>query len=224
MQCVNEHFLSGCHFDKAFRNPCRSDIEMSAKLELSTTGERPATEAEPPVDGAATPSSPATASNFSEQQQMKLRSIASRTGLLKLFVQNSLLSREAARSIEPSLIMEENGQVQEKTMVLYLLTAMIALTVLVTVVLIVVVINWTKVRLARTLSSADSQQVAAGAGSHYLSNQQHHSRRQQQQLSGRPSSRSSRNERANGVVKPLGQVSVVVAKSRRQTAVDNSVL
>lgn len=95
--------------------------------------------------------------NFSQEQQMKLRSIAARGNLLDFLVENTLLSQGAARAVEPFLgdtfgSVRLNGSSSyltggsgaQERIVIYLLTAMVAITVVVTAAMIVVIINWTK--------------------------------------------------------------------------------
>jgi len=208
MYCINEHFLEGCNFDRVFRNPCSEDQQHSEEEEEERSGKL--------VGGARgefggrqsnrTSGSESSETgkqqqwaDFNADQQNKLRSIASRTGLLDLLVRNSLLSKGAARAIEPlvELTPADMPTPQEK-IVVYLLVAMIALTGLLTVVMVVLVINWTRFRLSAGCDGAAAAAAAAEEGpaqrrqegrqvesrrrSHYLSNQQQQQQQPEPQL------------------------------------------
>lgn len=225
MHCTNERFLSGCNFDQAYQNPCQAVDDdntdnikdKSARLELapdsksSATLEQPGTGIEEKAE-------------FNEEQQMKLRKIATtRAGLLNLL--------GATRAIEP-LINEtsRSSQAQEKIFV-YLLIVMVVLTILVSIAMIVLIANWTRLKF---FGSQQSSQEASGGqntttlpqqqpqqvlSNHYLSNQrQIHSHRHPYRTSRSPSVNRSE-------PKPLGSVNVVVSKSRRHMhGMDNSAL
>lgn len=156
MQCINVHFLDGCAFDQAFPNPCRDEeTEKSGKLQTINDGisklsvendkiqdmdNNSESFENTLIDGLAR-------SNFNDEQQMKLRNIAStRAGLLNLLVGNTLLEK-STRALEP-LLGEERSPNQEK-IVVYLLMAMIGLSGLITIVMIVLIINWTRIKISK---------------------------------------------------------------------------
>lgn len=260
MHCINERFLDGCNFDEAYQNPCHSsepdegddeehdnsEIHMkntndrgggkdskSARLEFDDQSENKSVVTAPGSN------SDNSGSGFNEEQQMKLRKIAStRAGLLNLI--------GAARAIEPLINNQESpsgaSQTQEKIFV-YLLIAMVVLTILVSIVMIVLIVNWTKLKLftgqnqnqnqelngqnASALvqqQQQQHQQQSTQLGNNYMSNQrQHYSNHRHPHRHSRSGTVSSSYSRSS---KPLGSVSVVVSKSsRRHThGVDNSAL
>lgn len=243
MYCINERFLHGCNFDAAYKNPCRSDEDAKQSANKSAK-----LEAEPDSKSNDNSSSTKFDStndlNFSDEQQMKLRSIASRAGLLNILVENTLLNKGAARAISPLIDVagsspagptqslsptNDNDNPSQGKIVVYLLAAMIVLTVLVTVAMILVIINWTRVKLANNNQIGQQvraeERVESQPGRQYLSNQQHHSRNHQSNHNtSRHTSRSSSNQLDRNVsVKPLKSVSVVKS-SRRQGTINNSVL
>lgn len=233
MYCINEHFLQGCNFDVAYQNPCRADEDVRA------TGDRSAKLEAAPADYNDTTHFDSTNDlNFSDEQQMKLRTIASRAGLLNILVENTLLNKGAARAIGPLIngatsstssapsSPDNDGQSQGK-IVVYLLMAMIVLTVLVTVAMIFVIINWTQVKMSRNSNQEGSAEERSAErtrtpGRQYLSNQQHHLRGHQHHNS-RHTSRSSAINMDRDIVKPLGSASVIKT-SRRQGSINNSAL
>lgn len=218
MRCISEHFLAGCRFDAAYPSPCRSELEVegshgtqthpSERLVAGGAGHGPA-EQDNRAPGPSEPEDEAWGAHkdrrpdFSQEQQMKLRSIAARGGLLDLLVENGLL---AGRPLAGPMAAPAASQ---ERIVIYLLMAMVAVTILATVAMFVVIINWTK---ART-SPGQGQPVTGGhqaprPGSglawaegprpvepsefratqfahHYLANQQHHLRRHQRHSVGR---------------------------------------
>lgn len=239
MHCINERFLEGCNFDEAYPNPCHSneddnnnDGEIGANNYTSKVGNK---DKSAKLELGQVENSTLLAgskmnkegSDFSEEQQMKLRKIATiRAGLLNLI--------GAARAIEPLINTDSSAssQTQEKVFV-YLLIAMVILTILVSIVMIVLIVNWTKLKLfgnrnhgqdligqnTSVMVPVPRNQVQPQLGNNYLSNQrQHYSNRHPYR-----NSRSSSRDRSK--VKPLGSVSVVVSKSRRHGhGVDNSAL
>lgn len=241
MYCINEHFLHGCNFDAAYKNPCRVDEDAkqaanrSAKLEVTPdlkTGNNNDTNRFDSTNDL----------NFSDEQQMKLRTIASRAGLLNILVENTLLNKGAARAIGPlingatsasgpaqSSSLAEAERQSESKIVVYLLMAMIVLTVLVTMAVILVIINWTRVKFANQgereakVPEAEPQRVDPQPGRQYLSNQHHHSRSRQHH-NGRHTSRGSSIQTDRSItVKPLDSIGVVKS-SRRQGGINNSAL
>lgn len=151
MYCINEHFLTGCTFDQAFPNPCRheEESERSGKLQSANASSKLVEHEDDTTSGANADKRPLLSrTNFNEEQQMKLRTIAStRAGLLNLLVENSLLEK-STRALEPLLNSDDHSQSQEK-IVVYLLMAMIVLTALITIVMVVLIINWTRVKLSK---------------------------------------------------------------------------
>lgn len=93
---------------------------------------------------------PERVSSFSEEQQMKLRSIAARGGLMDYLLENTLVAQGAARAFEPFLAQGNSGggpvsrTSDQEQIVIYLLISMVLVTVLVTVAMIVVVLNWAR--------------------------------------------------------------------------------
>lgn len=221
MHCTNQHFLAGCNFDEAYPNPCHSsgmvDGGESGRLVDESTDKRLNDENQ-------LNDTQRHQLTFKEQQQMKLRSIATRSSLLNMLVENSLLSKGAAKTIAPLLDNDAEDSSHER-IVLYLLIAIVALTIMVTVVMVMVIFSWTKSKLSgeKQQEQPIGQQTIAN-GNHYLSNQQHQSRRHH---SSRPSSRldDTSNRVMLGKQQPLGPMSVVVTKGRRSSStIDNSVL
>jgi hypothetical protein len=228
LYCINEHFLAGCRFDAAYPNPCTVDESGGAhhhrhQAELGGHERRPderrqeqqarrkATNAKlseqtrPPSAGSDSLAADRTR-NFSEQQQMKLRSIAARGGLMDFLLENTLVAQGAARAIEPFLAAAPGGGArptgEPEQIVVYLLVAMVLITILVTVAMIVVVLNWARPRPPAGQQHqpglrAKSMDELRGGGtggqllterlayppaiSHYLSNQYQHQQHQQQQ-------------------------------------------
>lgn len=217
MFCINENFLHGCSFDEAFPNPCHIDepnppSSKSAKLELEGSNKL----AKELLEN--------NRLNFTEEQQMKLRSIAGRSGLLNFLLENSILNNGPVRSIVDANPMANDYQ---DKLVFYLLTAMVGLTVLLIVVMIVMLINWTRLRLSEEKQSGsietgkDINQMPESRTRHYLSNQHHHQLR-------RPRSNSSHLSSNRTIIKSssTAPVGMVVSKSGRRLSgvIDNSVL
>lgn len=176
MQCINEHFLTGCRFDAAYPNPCKSDDHHEGQHHhqpqpTSGSGANDGDEhdnngavreagpnhlaklVETEHDAAtktSTANKPDRSNNFSEEQQMKLRAIAARGGLMDFLLENTLVAQGAARAFEPLLGagVTRGGAAsrssEQEQIVIYLLIAMVLITVLVTVAMIVVVLNWTR--------------------------------------------------------------------------------
>lgn len=223
MYCVNTHFLKGCNFDEAYKNPCQNDDTVSnrkAKLNIQSA-------AAPGRQQGSDIEANDNRFNFSEEQQMKLRTIASKTGLLNFLVENSLLNNGPARSVLNSA---GDYQPQEK-IVFYLITAMVALTVSLIIIVIVVFVNWTRLKLA-----SKKQQKMEQLKNHYLSNQQQHlassrSRHYHHQRPSRssivaPTSNKNALDRRPGkaLVKPVALMTSTGASRRYGETIDNSVL
>lgn len=170
MRCTNAHLLSGCTFDVAYPNPCVDDVP-------------PAT---PPTSATSKP--PPTSDDdlaFSDEQQMKLRSIASRSGgLIDILYANSLTQRDGGLHKPPTdgasaKLLDANGHAlppppptsqqqqpqqassSSEKIVIYLLMAMVAMTVLVTLAMIGVIVNWTRKSQAANAAAVAAATAAA---------------------------------------------------------------
>lgn len=227
MRCVNEHFLEGCRFDEAFPNPCREE----EKEEEAGQGER-----EP---GAAAVSKltqelQREGLDFSDEQQMKLRTIAARggAGLLDVLLENTLISHGAAAraAVEPLLIRgpaapapSEVSTLQER-IVIYLLVAMVLITVLITAAMIFVTLNWARARSATGAGSDEAapepevkgpnmaeRAACPPAISQYLSNQYHHKMQLQMQQLARPRQHQWRAHPVGGAAWPTGSGQAALA-------------
>lgn len=244
MYCINERFLAGCSFDKAYPNPCESPAEPSAKLQ--------AAQKQPTAEGSATLVEGLR--DFNKEQQMKLRSIASKAGLLNVLVENSLIGR-GIRTMDSALLdasADISSRDQEK-LVIYLLIGIVVVTILVTIVMILVMISSNSTRQRSKTSRAqravldqlsstqlprhagvhekivDHSQAVKRISNHYLSNQ-HQSRLRPHQLAGVISTTAHHHQhhsksRSSG--KPFAGTAagVVMNKGRvYRDDIDNSVL
>lgn len=218
MHCINTHFLRGCNFDEAYRNPCQSD-------ELTLTNQRAKLDLMPEVNHFGDSNSDLDKpyqSDFNEEQQMKLRNIATRTGLLNFLMENSLLKYGPSRS----MINSGNDYQPQERIIYYLLTSMVALTVILIIIVIVVLFNWTKLKLASGKQQKQIQQTSQ-LKNHYLSNQQQHSSRSRHHHHHRASRTSGLSGTTTGGKGLMNQVGAGIprASSRRTSeAIDNSVL
>lgn len=203
MRCINERFLAGCQFDEAYPNPCLENDVLTVPKDGEAEGD--SNEIKLTGEDEGTPSVFKQPS-FTDEQQMKLRNIATRGSLLDILVENSLLNnKNAAKLMEPignggnvvALGGETLGSRPQDRIIIYLLIAMVALTIFVTVAMIVVLLNWSKLRASdeTPVSSGTSplgsnsnselvREVMRSRGprgsvtSNYLANQHHvHSRR-----------------------------------------------
>lgn len=222
MRCINHSFLDGCTFDEAFRNPCEDD--QDAKSDSKSQSANNLTDSNSLLDSRLL--------NFTDEQQMKLRSIATRSGLLDLFlVENSLLNKGNAKVIEPFIggtFGAADQQQRQEKIVVYLLMAMIAVAFLVTVVMIIIIVNWTQVKFCKSEEQTEKSETKLDErtlqmdSSRLRSHQRSRSRHQYLD--------SHKVNRNLGLVErsgksSLGPVSVIVSKSsRRHENVDNSAL
>lgn len=74
-RCINEHLLAGCHFDRAYPNPCNSDetnLDNNKQTALQDSSQKSAK------------LNDENELTFSDIQQLRLRKIAARTRLLHL--------------------------------------------------------------------------------------------------------------------------------------------
>lgn len=202
MRCTNEHFLSGCNFDRAYTNPCSvKRFEASPKLLKKGEEEEEREDKQATVVG----SEP----DFNQRQQMKLRSIAAGSNLLDLIVERTLLAG-ASQTISPAGSAIQSRQVQDQTL-LYLLIAIISVIVLLALILVAFMCG-----CPERETGGQGQVVATPRSANYMNNQQLNRNRHHLQANGRPN------------IKTIpGPISVVVTKGRsRHTGkiIDNSVL
>lgn len=254
MYCINEHFLSGCHFDEAYPNPCHQqqhqsddtttsgDDEDVAKgsstnedadreEEEEDEGEEFETDERQPMGRIVASDDLQIGRNFTLEQQMKLRNIASHGKLFDILMENTLLSKP----MEP--IVKETLNSPEK-IVVYLLFAMVTVTIVVTIAMILLIINWTRTRASQINNNGGPQENdkppmeevkqstmrSPQHQHHYLSNQQHHHNTHTSRHPYLQSSSGSRSRHGDNVLSDRGKVSVVVSKGRRHNRVDSSAL
>lgn len=184
-----------------------------------------------------TPKYPNKESGFNREQQLKLRSIATRGGLLDILVENTLLNK-GARIVEP--FFGDGSQSSQERIVIYLLMAMIVITTLVTVAMTLVVIFWVKSRTSAQGSDKNRQdEFSSDKGTrlsapgryvneqlqHYPQQYHHNSRRQHPYLSQSSARQSAQGNHLVGDRAKTPNV-IVTAKpaSRRHSRIDSSAL
>lgn len=200
MHCINEYFIEGCHFDEAFRNPCK-EVEPAK----TSSAQTPAMKSNPQgvlariVDqrepgeefGVALGDISAKArQNFSQEQQMKLRAIATGNRLIDTVIGKDGLIGRAPLDAISSFNDETNAKPFEKsseTLIIYLLVTMIVVTLIATIVIVVVAVTCTRPKATdselqtRSEKSADatvdSKMVTANALRQSLSERNHSSRK-----------------------------------------------
>lgn len=169
LRCINEHFFEGCRFDGVFPNPCNEHVESSADADETPKGVQPATGSLEPT-GPKRDKSELESQNelkFREEQQMKLRSIAARggagAGLLELLLENTLSTRgsPARMTMEPlsptgDTRLGSSEPTPQERIVLYLLAAMVIITILVTAAMIFVILSWARVHESRAGDNANN--------------------------------------------------------------------
>lgn len=254
MYCINERFLDGCSFDKAYPSPCESDVEpagrdtphqSNGKLQQPARGEQ--------ADAADDADLVGSLRDFNREQQQKLRSIASKAGLLNVLVENSLIGK-GIRTLDPLLdgadgVTRDPGRRSDQDrLVIYLLMAIVVVTILVTIVMILVLVSSTsrKSKTSRAqqavLDQLNSSQLPRNQGSdkivnaslatvkrssnHNYPNSQNHTRIRPYHVP-KTMLPTTNNRQATS---PVGTVSIMTmnSKSRRHRnnvdIVDNSVL
>lgn len=165
--------LAGCRFDAAYPNPCSSsngdNVATSPGFDVEGNDVK-AADRKKPTDRLRSQQAAGEeqadqnggreregngAGSFSEEQQKKLRSIAARGGLMDFLLENTLVAHGAARAFgqpngSSSQTRESSGRhahgSEPEQIVVYLLIAMVLVTVLVTVAMIMVVLNWARLR------------------------------------------------------------------------------
>lgn len=160
MHCINEHFFDGCHFDEAFRNPCKGvdSKESSAGIQVPASKSKlqsglarivdlnePTEELRPAVGEGGAPRR-----NFSQEQQMKLRAIATGNRLIDAVVGSERIIGRVPLSPIDSFGDQTNTKhfakpiENSETLIIYLLITMIVVTLVATTVIVVVAITCTK--------------------------------------------------------------------------------
>lgn len=176
MRCINQHLLLGCQFDAAYPNPCREndhddDEELGQRQQQQQAddkgrGKQAAEQRH--LQSGARKSKQLEANEFGRNQQSRLRAIAAgrQGGLFDLVLENTLLGRlvgpqwllepgrpmvvgsnESDSALISSLLAagEHSSSAQER-IVMSLLVAMVAMTILITGAMLFVVLQWAKVR------------------------------------------------------------------------------
>lgn len=245
MECINERFLDGCNFDKAYPNPCHSADGRKPTSSAGKLIQTPAGHDEPSTSVTIVES----LKDFSQEQQQKLRSIASKAGLLNVLLENSLVGKgintlepivESIRSVDHT-VREPSGRDQEK-LVIYLLMAIVVVTTLVMIVMILAMVS-SALRRSKTSRSqqavleqlkpsqlprhnaekvVSTQAVKRQTSSHHYLSNQHLSRLRPYHVPVVTSNRSS--SQASG--KPVSTFGVVTTSKSRlhRNGVDSSVL
>lgn len=279
MHCINERFLQGCNFDEAFRNPCQSELEpRKVDISKSRAPQESAEEAnkantgEEDQDEAVEVTNSSTVENkkdlvaisnvddFNEEQQMKLRSIASKASILDLLVEKSLMKKKNKGEQSGDLLLADDRDManlkesgSQDKITIYLLMALVALTALVSVVLIAIMLNWSRLRGSNETNFPHSATNQAQVRNRHLDNEQQHrhkTRRHQYYQGGSnltplPSNlaatttttasdqlthhhhnlyHSRQQQQLRPLPKPLGAINALVSKGRRSSNVDNSAL
>lgn len=158
LKCINKHFITGCQFDAAYPNPCHEDepphdesniggksakiVQAPRELKLSTKNEDNLKRKQEKV------------AEFNQQQQNRLRSIATsrQSSLLDTLMGNSLIEKGVGSlllttvnesHVSSVLLPSDRDRFAEERIVLYLLVAMVAITIIITTVMIYVIVRWT---------------------------------------------------------------------------------